>query len=380
MLEREGTRGIVVAWYRCRYESCGTVPRWHGGRCCTTSSCAAAAAWWWRTMRVGGTRVVGGRGSRVRVFVGGAQSMEGGWRVGGGAWGGLLVPSPAHLCGSSTRRAAGCPLAPLAAAADDDTCARRRLPAAAVNQALLCTALGLPPTFFRRFAQSNAAFTVLDFEGGGGEGGQRVAAAPRVRVERMNQVWLGRLGWAGAGLGPARCWHGEVLTLGGACWHLWGGLEVWARGASGAWQGRRLGSLLRWAATAPTTHHHTPRLTHWRSPPLGTTSNPSPLPPCLPPSLPPCPARSSPTDPSTPPSWASRSPTGLCWSAARPPPRQCRSAAAPAAGARGCHHAGGDVAWHAGAGQGAASGKAPTHHLPFQRRWPSYLACLPELP
>ncbi|KAL4422653.1 hypothetical protein ABPG75_008850 [Micractinium tetrahymenae] len=60
----------------------------------------------------------------------------------------------------------------------------------AVNQALLCTALGLPPAFFRRFAQSNAAFTVLDFDYAGGprsEGGQRQALPPRVRVERMNQ-------------------------------------------------------------------------------------------------------------------------------------------------------------------------------------------------
>jgi broad specificity phosphatase PhoE len=57
----------------------------------------------------------------------------------------------------------------------------------AVNQALLCTAVGLPPNFFRRFAQSNAAFSVLDFEPGPG-------GAPRVRVERVNQVLRGALG------------------------------------------------------------------------------------------------------------------------------------------------------------------------------------------
>ncbi len=73
----------------------------------------------------------------------------------------------------------------------------------AVNQALLCTALGLPPAFFRRFAQSNAAFTVLDFdyaEGARGEGGagQRQALPPRVRVERMNQVGAS---WAAAAPG-----------------------------------------------------------------------------------------------------------------------------------------------------------------------------------
>lgn len=61
----------------------------------------------------------------------------------------------------------------------------------AVNQALLCTALGLPPAFFRRFAQSNAAFTVLDFDYAGGaraeSPAQRQPLPARVRVERMNQ-------------------------------------------------------------------------------------------------------------------------------------------------------------------------------------------------
>lgn len=62
----------------------------------------------------------------------------------------------------------------------------------AVNQALLCTALGLPPAFFRRFSQSNAAFTVIDFSAAADERGR--AAAPRVRVERVNQVRRGVIG------------------------------------------------------------------------------------------------------------------------------------------------------------------------------------------
>ncbi|KAI7845742.1 hypothetical protein COHA_000658 [Chlorella ohadii] len=80
----------------------------------------------------------------------------------------------------------------------------------AVNQALLCTALGLPPAFFRRFSQSNASFTVLDFEvqgsqesgrssgsssssaagssaGGSSTVGGSSAGGLRVRVERVNQ-------------------------------------------------------------------------------------------------------------------------------------------------------------------------------------------------
>ena len=49
-------------------------------------------------------------------------------------------------------------------------------------QALICVALGLPPTFFRRLVQSNGATSVLDFmppRGGG---------APTIMIDRLNQV------------------------------------------------------------------------------------------------------------------------------------------------------------------------------------------------
>lgn len=49
----------------------------------------------------------------------------------------------------------------------------------AVNQALICTALGLDPPHFRRITQTNAAFSVLDFEWGDD-------GAPAVTVERLN--------------------------------------------------------------------------------------------------------------------------------------------------------------------------------------------------
>ncbi|GBF99445.1 2-carboxy-D-arabinitol-1-phosphatase-like [Raphidocelis subcapitata] len=52
----------------------------------------------------------------------------------------------------------------------------------AVNQALLGTALGLPPRFFRRLLQSNGATSVLDFEPPPCPG-----APPRVTVDRLNQ-------------------------------------------------------------------------------------------------------------------------------------------------------------------------------------------------
>uniref|UniRef100_A0A061QWF0 Putative phosphoglycerate mutase n=1 Tax=Tetraselmis sp. GSL018 TaxID=582737 RepID=A0A061QWF0_9CHLO len=48
----------------------------------------------------------------------------------------------------------------------------------AVNQAILCTALGLPPTYFRRILQSNGATSVLDLSPG---------SPPRVTVDRLNQ-------------------------------------------------------------------------------------------------------------------------------------------------------------------------------------------------
>ena len=51
----------------------------------------------------------------------------------------------------------------------------------AVNQALLNTALDLPPTFFRRLLQSNAATSVIDFQPNGDK-------APMRTIDRMNQV------------------------------------------------------------------------------------------------------------------------------------------------------------------------------------------------
>ena len=52
----------------------------------------------------------------------------------------------------------------------------------AVNQALLATALGLPPAFFRRLTQTNAATSVLDFAPAPGGG------PPTLTVDRMNQA------------------------------------------------------------------------------------------------------------------------------------------------------------------------------------------------
>ena len=53
----------------------------------------------------------------------------------------------------------------------------------AVNQALVATAIGLPPTYFRRLLQNNAATTVLDFQPNGD-------GPPRVNLDRLNQVRL----------------------------------------------------------------------------------------------------------------------------------------------------------------------------------------------
>ena len=51
----------------------------------------------------------------------------------------------------------------------------------AVNQALLNTALDLPPSFFRRLLQSNAATSVIDFQPNGDK-------PPTRTIDRMNQV------------------------------------------------------------------------------------------------------------------------------------------------------------------------------------------------
>lgn len=50
-------------------------------------------------------------------------------------------------------------------------------------QALACTALGLPPIYFRRLLQSNAATTVLDFQPD-----SRAAGTPAVIIDRLNQA------------------------------------------------------------------------------------------------------------------------------------------------------------------------------------------------
>lgn len=53
----------------------------------------------------------------------------------------------------------------------------------AVNQALIGTALGLPPVYFRRLLQSNAATSVLDFTPP-----QQPGQPPKVTLDRLNQV------------------------------------------------------------------------------------------------------------------------------------------------------------------------------------------------
>ena len=53
----------------------------------------------------------------------------------------------------------------------------------AVNQPMIATATGLPPSYFRRLLQSNGATTVLDFRPQ--EGGP-----PSVTLDRLNQARL----------------------------------------------------------------------------------------------------------------------------------------------------------------------------------------------
>ena len=52
----------------------------------------------------------------------------------------------------------------------------------AINQALLCSATGLPSSYFRRFMQSNGALTAIDFFPNPSK-----KAAPKIVVDRLNQ-------------------------------------------------------------------------------------------------------------------------------------------------------------------------------------------------
>ncbi|GMH38031.1 hypothetical protein BSKO_05915 [Bryopsis sp. KO-2023] len=65
----------------------------------------------------------------------------------------------------------------------DDSCSTVLVVAHnAVNQALICSAVGLPPTHFRRLLQSNAATTVVDFQPSDESDGP-----PRVTLNKLNQ-------------------------------------------------------------------------------------------------------------------------------------------------------------------------------------------------
>ena len=87
---------------------------------------------------------------------------------------------------------------------------QKRCNAQACLQALICTALNLPPTYFRKLLQSNAATTVLDFQPMPDD-----PSVTQVIVDRLNQV---------STLAPARpcicgCLHGCVAAFAEMCRH-----------------------------------------------------------------------------------------------------------------------------------------------------------------
>ena len=73
------------------------------------------------------------------------------------------------------------------------------------SQALIATALDLPPVYFRRLLQSNAATTVLDFQPSATD-----AQQTQVIVDRLNQVQC-HIPAAGAQL--ACCQAARVLVV-----------------------------------------------------------------------------------------------------------------------------------------------------------------------
>ena len=81
----------------------------------------------------------------------------------------------------------------------------------AVNQALLNTALGLPPTFFRRLTQTNAATSVVDFQPNGTDTPSRI-------IDRMNQArrTLEHHLQAACSSGSARTWSKALTGISGS--------------------------------------------------------------------------------------------------------------------------------------------------------------------
>ena len=240
--------------------------------------------------------LAGGAGSRQQQRQCQRQRPDGRGDAGGGTQRRQVAAKPGRLLAHVLRDCCRVPL-PCKARRPHGCCEARtvyrisdgarclQLCPPAVNQALLCTALGLPPSFFRRFSQSNASFTVLDFEvvqpgsssssGGGGGGAADGSSSAvgggtsglRVRVERVNQV---------QGAAKSHLLVVEQLAAGWQC--------SWAAGC--------------WWASGQTVFasfgHQTLSI------------------------------RSSQTSPSTPPSWASRCPTAWCSSLAPQARQKCR--------------------------------------------------------
>ena len=115
----------------------GAPVKYHGCRCCTG-------------------RVSDGLRCNSTYAIFGVRGVK--WVAGGDKW----CPSSHHSC----------------TLVDWNSCVQ----CARHVQALICTALGLPPTFFRRLVQSNGATSVLDFMPARGGG------APTLVVDRINQV------------------------------------------------------------------------------------------------------------------------------------------------------------------------------------------------
>ncbi|KAG2424795.1 hypothetical protein HXX76_014219 [Chlamydomonas incerta] len=110
------------------------------------------------------------------------------WYRGSLAWQSLLRPQPAT---ASAAAAAGASSSTTSSTTTTTTTAggapsqQQLLVVAhnAINQALVATALGLPPHFFRRLPQNNAALSVLDFTPAAAGAG----SAPHVTLNCLNQ-------------------------------------------------------------------------------------------------------------------------------------------------------------------------------------------------
>lgn len=103
---------------------------------------------------------------------------------------------------------------------------RRAPPPRSPPAAMICTAIGLPPSYFRRMVQTNAAATVVDLV----PPKPGMQARQRVVIDRVNQSTARQVGWKIEGKKRAVQWPGTRLA-GSGRWQPLPCCPPWLAGA-----------------------------------------------------------------------------------------------------------------------------------------------------